>query len=112
MAAINVNISISIFKLKQRNTHVLSVPPKALVVGCADVGGTQGQNNMERVDSLVKGKMMMKPSVGLLCQFSKSMVAFLCLYLLFPFFPSVLILDWTLRQSHRLIEILCEFWVL
>ena len=74
MAAINVNISISIFKLKQRNTHVLSVPPKALVVGCADVGGTQGQNNMERVDSLVKGKMMMKPSVGLLCQFSKSMV--------------------------------------
>ena len=86
MAAINVNISNSIFKLKQRNTHVLSVPPKALVVGCADVGGTQGQNNMERVDSLVKGKMMMKPSVGLLCQFSKSMVAFIYCSPSFPRF--------------------------
>ena len=44
------------------------------MVGCADVGGTRGQNNMERVDGLVKGKRMMKPSVALLCQFSKSMV--------------------------------------
>ena len=39
-------------------THHLVCTRDRLVVGCADVGGTQGQDNMERVDSLVKGKGM------------------------------------------------------
>ena len=54
--------------------HLVCTTAPLLVVGCTDVGGTQRQNNMERVDSLVKGKGMivvqLKPSVGMLCQFS------------------------------------------